>query len=155
MYIYTDSYSICLHLLIDLSHEKLWELWEKLPEVPLTEAQKQEKARNPPKPVKIDYSMSAVLRILQCDNTIKSDPDIPDNKSADKRRSSDVILVERHTDDDLKDLQDPDPEDIEFQMNRLSQGELTKEEKKRWRRRYRGEAVFMVIYITLCVNVLL
>ena len=63
--------------------------------------------------------------------------------------------MERHTDDDLKDLQDPDPEDIEFQMNRLSQGELTKEEKKRWRRRYRGEAVFMVIYITLCVNVLL
>ena len=155
MYIYTDSYSICLHLLIDLSHENLEKIWEKLPEVPLTEAQKQEKARNPPKPVKIDYSMSAVLRILQCDNTIKSDPDIPDNKSADKRRSSDVILVERHTDDDLKDLQDPDPEDIEFQMNRLSQGELTKEEKKRWRRRYRGEAVFMVIYITLCVNVLL
>ena len=155
MYIYTDSYSICLHLPIDLSHENLEKIWEKLPEVPLTEAQKQEKARNPPKPVKIDYSMSAVLRILQCDNTIKSDPDIPDNKSADKRRSSDVILVERHTDDDLKDLQDPDPEDIEFQMNRLSQGELTKEEKKRWRRRYRGEAVFMVIYITLCVNVLL
>ena len=155
MYIYTDSYSICLHLLIDLSHENLEKIWEKLPEVPLTEAQKQEKARNPPKPVKIDYSMSAVLRILQCDNTIKSDPDVPDNKSADKRRSSDVILVERHTDDDLKDLQDPDPEDIEFQMNRLSQGELTKEEKKRWRRRYRGEAVFMVIYITLCVNVLL
>ena len=155
MYIYTDSYFICLHLLIDLSHENLEKIWEKLPEVPLTEAQKQEKARNPPKPVKIDYSMSAVLRILQCDNTIKSDPDIPDNKSADKRRSSDVILVERHTDDDLKDLQDPDPEDIEFQMNRLSQGELTKEEKKRWKRRYRGEAVFMVIYITLCVNVLL
>ena len=147
MYIYTDSYFICLHLLIDLSHENLEKIWEKLPEVPLTEAQKQEKARNPPKPVKIDYSMSAVLRILQCDNTIKSDPDIPDNKSADKRRSSDVILVERHTDDDLKDLQDPDPEDIEFQMNRLSQGELTKEEKKRWKRRYRGEAVFMVIYI--------
>ena len=131
------------------------EFRNKLPEELLTEEQKQEKKTNQPTPIKIDYSMSAVLRTLQCDNTIKSDPDIPDNKSADKRRSSDVILVERHTDDDLKDLQDPDPEDIEFQMNRLSQGELTKEEKKRWRRRYRGEAVFMVIYITLCVNVLL
>ena len=131
------------------------ECWRKLPKEPLTEEQKQEKIKNPPTPVKIDYSMSAVLRTLQVNNSIKSDPDVPDNKSEDKRRSSDVILVERHTDDDLKDLQDPDPEDIEFQMNRLSQGELTKEEKKRWRRRYRGEAVFMVIYITLCVNVLL
>ena len=91
--------------------------------------------------------MSAVLRNLQVDNNIKSDPDASDNKSADKRRSSDVILVERHTDDDIKDLQDPDPEDIEFQMSRLQNGELTKEEKKRWKRRYRGEAVFMVIYI--------
>ena len=140
-----------MHLSIDLNGE----FRNKLPEELLTEEQKQEKKTNQPTPIKIDYSMSAVLRTLQCDNTIKSDPDIPDNKSADKRRSSDVILVERHTDDDLKDLQDPDPEDIEFQMNRLSQGELTKEEKKRWRRRYRGEAVFMVIYITLCVNVLL
>ena len=140
-----------MHLSIDLNDE----FRNKLPEELLTEEQKQEKILNPPTPIKIDYSMSAVLRTLQCDNTIKSDPDVPDNKSADKRRSSDVILVERHTDDDLKDLQDPDPEDIEFQMNRLSQGELTKEEKKRWRRRYRGEAVFMVIYITLCVNVLL
>ena len=99
--------------------------------------------------------MSAVLRTLQVHNGIKSDPDVPDNKSEDKRRSSDVILVERHKDDDIKDLQDPDPEDIEFQMNRLSQGELTKEEKKRWKRRYRGEAVFMVIYNTNCINVLL
>ena len=140
-----------MHLSIDLNDE----FRNKLPKELLTEEQKQEKILNPPTPIKIDYSMSAVLRTLQCDNTIKSDPDVPDNKSADKRRSSDVILVERHTDDDLKDLQDPDPEDIEFQMNRLSQGELTKEEKKRWRRRYRGEAVFMVIYITLCVNVLL
>ena len=140
-----------MHLSIDLNDE----FRNKLPEELLTEEQKQEKILNPPTPIKIDYSMSAVLRTLQCDNTIKSDPDVPDNKSADKRRSSDVILVERHTDDDLKDLQDPDPEDIEFQMNRLSQGELTKEEKKRWKRRYRGEAVFMVIYITLCVNVLL
>ena len=140
-----------MHHYIDLNDE----FRNKLPEERLTEEQKQEKILNPPTPIKIDYSMSAVLRTLQCDNTIKSDPDVPDNKSADKRRSSDVILVERHTDDDLKDLQDPDPEDIEFQMNRLSQGELTKEEKKRWRRRYRGEAVFMVIYITLCVNVLL
>ena len=131
------------------------EFRRKLPEERLTEEQKQEKLLNPPTPVKIDYSMSAVLRNLQVDNNIKSDPDASDNKSADKRRSSDVILVERHTDDDLKDLQDPDPEDIEFQMNRLSQGELTKEEKKRWKRRYRGEAVFMVIYLTLCVNVLL
>ena len=139
-----------MHLSIDLNDE----FRNKLPEELLTEEQKQEKILNPPTPIKIDYSMSAVLRALQCDNNIKSDPDVPDNKSADKRRSSDVILVERHTDDDLKDLQDPDPEDIEFQMNRLSQGELTKEEKKRWRRRYRGEAVFMVIYITLCVNVL-
>ena len=140
-----------MHLSIDLNDE----FRNKLPEELLTEEQKQEKILNPPTPIKIDYSMSAVLRTLQCDNTIKSDPDVPDNKSADKRRSSDVILVERHTDDDLKDLQDPDPEDIEFQMNRLSQGELTKEEKKRWKRRYRGEAVFMVIYLTLCVNVLL
>ena len=140
-----------MHLSIDLNDE----FRNKLPEELLTEEQKQEKILNPPTPIKIDYSMSAVLRTLQCDNTIKSDPDVPDNKSADKRRSSDVILVERHTDDDLKDLQDPDPEDIEFQMSRLSQGELTKEEKKRWKRRYRGEAVFMVIYLTLCVNVLL
>ena len=130
------------------------EFRRKLPEERLTEEQKQEKLLNPPTPVKIDYSMSAVLRNLQVDNNIKSDPDASDNKSADKRRSSDVILVERHTDDDIKDLQDPDPEDIEFQMSRLQNGELTKEEKKRWRRRYRGEAVFMVIYITLCVNVL-
>ena len=150
MYIYTDSYCICLHLLIDLSHE----FREKLPEVLLTEEQKQEKVLNPPTPVKIDYSMSAVLRTLQ-NNSIKSDPDVPDNKSADKRGSSDVILVERHTDDDIKDLQDPDPEDIEFQMSRLQNGELTKEEKKRWKRRYRGEAVFMVIYNTNCINVLL
>ena len=140
-----------MHLSIDFNDE----FRNKLPEELLTEEQKKQKLLNPPTPIKIDYSMSAVLRTLQCDNTIKSDPDVPDNKSADKRRSSDVILVERHTDDDLKDLQDPDPEDIEFQMNRLSQGELTKEEKKRWKRRYRGEAVFMVIYLTLCVNVLL
>ena len=130
------------------------EFRRKLPEERLTEEQRQEKLLNPPTPVKIDYSMSAVLRNLQVDNNIKSDPDASDNKSADKRRSSDVILVERHTDDDIKDLQDPDPEDIEFQMSRLQNGELTKEEKKRWKRRYRGEAVFMVIYITLCVNVL-
>ena len=127
----------------------------KLPEEPVTEEQKQEKLLNPPSPVKIDYSMSAVLRLIMVDNGIKSDPDVPDNKSADKCRSSDVILVERHKDDDLKDLQDPDPEDIEFQMSRLSQGELTKEEKKRWKRRYRGEAVFMVIYITKCIHILL
>ena len=132
-----------MHLSIDLNDE----FRNKLPEELLTEEQKQEKILNPPTPIKIDYSMSAVLRTLQCDNTIKSDPDVPDNKSADKRRSSDVILVERHTDDDLKDLQDPDPEDIEFQMSRLQNGELTKEEKKRWKRRYRGEAVFMVIYM--------
>ena len=124
------------------------EFRNKLPEERLTEEQKQEKILNPPTPIKIDYSMSAVLRTLQVDNTIKPDPDVPNNKSADKRSSSDVILVERHTDDDLKDLQDPDPEDIEFQMSRLKNGELTKEEKKRWKRRYRGEAVFMVIYIT-------
>ena len=90
--------------------------------------------------------MSAVLRTLQVDNTFKPDPDVPNNKSADKRSSSDVILVERHIDDDLKNLEDPDPEDVEFQMSRLQNGELTKEEKKRWKRRYRGEAVFMVIY---------
>ena len=131
------------------------ECWRKLPKEPLTEEQKQEKINNPPTPVKIDYSMSAVLRTLQVNNSIKSDPDVLDNKSEDKRRSSDVILVERHTDDDIKNLQDPDPEDIEFQMSRLQNGELTKEEKKRWKRRYRGEAVFMVIYITPCVNVLL
>ena len=141
------SYSICSHLLIDLNEETLKDLRRKLPKEPLTEEQKQEKIKNPPTPVKIDYSMSAVLRTLQVNNSIKSDPDVPDNKSEDKRRSSDVILVERHKDDDIKDLQDPDPEDIEFQMNRLSQGELTKEEKKRWKRRYRGEAVFMVIYM--------
>ena len=133
-----------MHLSIDLNDE----FRNKLPEEPLTEDQKQEKIRNPPTPIKIDYSMSAVLRTLQVDNTIKPDPDVPNNKSADKRSSSDVILVERHTDDDLKDLQDPDPEDIEFQMSRLKNGELTKEEKKRWKRRYRGETVFMVIYIT-------
>ena len=131
------------------------EFRKKLPEEPLTEEQKQEKILNPPTPVKIDYSMSAVLRLIMVDNGIKSDPDVPDNKSADKCRSSDVILVERHKDDDIKDLQDPDPEDIEFQMSRLSQGELTKEEKKRWKRRYRGEAVFMVIYITKCIHILL
>ena len=140
-----------LHLFIDFNDE----FRRKLPKEPLTEEQKQEKIKNPPTPVKIDYSMSAVLRTLQVNNGIKSDPDVPDNKSEDKRRSSDVILVERHKDDDIKDLQDPDPEDIEFQMNRLSQGELTKEEKKRWKRRYRGEAVFMVIYNTNCINVLL
>ena len=140
-----------LHLFIDFNDE----FRRKLPKEPLTEEQKLEKLRNPPTPVKIDYSMSAVLRTLQVNNGIKSDPDVPDNKSEDKRRSSDVILVERHKDDDIKDLQDPDPEDIEFQMNRLSQGELTKEEKKRWKRRYRGEAVFMVIYNTNCINVLL
>ena len=131
------------------------EFRKKLPEEPLTEEQKQEKRLNPPTPVKIDYSMSAVLRLIQLDNGIKSDPDIPDNKSVDKGRSSDVILVERHIDDDLKDFQDPDPEDIEFQMNRLTKGELTKEEKKRWKRRYRGEAVFMVIYITKSIHILL
>ena len=140
-----------LHHSIDFNDE----FRRKLPKEPLTEEQKKEKIKNPPTPVKIDYSMSAVLRTLQVNNSIKSDPDVPDNKSEDKRRSSDVILVERHKDDDIKDLQDPDPEDIEFQMNRLSQGELTKEEKKRWKRRYRGEAVFMVIYNTNCINVLL
>ena len=64
-----------------------------------------------------------------------------------ERRDSEngeVILVERHVDEDLKDVDDPDPNDIEFQNQRLSHGELTKEEKKRWKRRYKGEAVFMV-----------
>ena len=64
-----------------------------------------------------------------------------------ERRDSDnaaVVLVERHIDDDLKDHVDPDPDDINFQDARLREGELTKDEKKRWKRRYRGEAVFMV-----------
>ena len=69
-----------------------------------------------------------------------------------ERRDSgtgDVLLVERHLDDDLRDVVDPDPNDIEFQSKRLKQGELTKKEKKRWKRRYKGEAVFMVGRIKL------
>ena len=111
-----------------------------------SEDEKKERQENPPAPVKIDYSITKVIRILQMSDR-KSDLDDRDNKREKRRDSeskSEVILVERHIDEDLKDHVDPDPDDIEFQDARLREGELTKEEKKRWKRRYKGEAVFMV-----------
>ena len=92
----------------------------------------------------MDYSITKVIRHLKMNNR---ESELGDIKR--ERRDSDnsaVVLVERHIDDDLKDHVDPDPDDIEFQDARLREGELTKDEKKRWKRRYRGEAVFMVIY---------
>ena len=88
-----------------------------------------------------DTSISKVIRLLKM-NDRQSELGV----KRERRNSGtgDVLLVERHLDDDLKDVVDPDPNDIEFQNQRLTHGDLTKDEKKRWKRRYKGEAVFMV-----------
>ena len=112
-----------------------------------SEEEKKERQENPPinnPPVKVDYSITNVIRILKMSDK-QPDRDDRDIKREKRRDSDEVILVERHIDEDLKDHVDPNPDDIEFQDARLREGELTKEEKKRWKRRYKGEAVFMVI----------
>ena len=86
-----------------------------------------------------------MIRLLRM-NDRQSELDIVKRERRESE-NGDVILVERHEDEDLKDVTDPDPNDIEFQNQRLSHGELTKDEKKRWKRRYKGEAVFMVCNI--------
>ena len=105
----------------------------------------QRKSEPPPEPVKVDWSISKVIRLLRM-NDRQSELDVVKRERRESE-NGDVILVERHDDDDLKDVTDPDPDDIEFQNQRLSHGELTKDEKKRWKRRYKGEAVFMVCKI--------
>ena len=85
----------------------------------------------------MDFSVSKVIQLLRM-NDRQSELEIK------KERTEAVILVERHADEDLMDVVDPDPNDIEFQESRLKIGDLTKDEKKRWKRRYKGEAVFMV-----------
>ena len=109
--------------------------------LPKDDKEKEERKSEPQTPVKIDFSVSKVIRLLRMKDR-ESELDIKKEKTGS--RNGDVILVERHADDDLKDVVDPDPNDIEFQESRLKIGDLTKDEKKRWKRRYRGEAVFMV-----------
>ena len=131
---------ISLNFIVDCSRE----FRKTLPREELTEEEKKEKQANAPTPVKIDYSITKVIRILKM-NDRQSDLDVREiKKEGRSSRGSDTILVERHIDDELKDHVDPDPDDAEFQAKRLSQGELTKDEIKRWKRRYRGEAVFVV-----------
>ena len=86
-----------------------------------------------------------MIRLLRM-NDRQSELDVVKRERRESE-NGDVILVERHEDEDLKDFTDPDQEDIEFQNQRLKHGELTKDEKKRWKRRYKGEAVFMVCKI--------
>ena len=118
-----------------------------MPKEELTEEERQERQANASSGVKVDYSITKVIRILKMDRQ----SDVDDRRSRENRdrrdsgRGSKVLLVERHTDDDdLRDHVEPNPEDEAFQMQRLEFGELTKDEKKRWKRRYKGEAVFMV-----------
>ena len=120
---------------------------KNLPEKELTEEERQQRQANASSGVKVDYSISKLIRNLKMDRQ----SDVDDRRSRESRdrrdsgRGSKVLLVERHTDDDdLRDHVEPNPEDEAFQMQRLEFGELTKDEKKRWKRRYKGEAVFML-----------
>ena len=108
------------------------------------EREERKRERQSEEPVHLTYydtSVSKVIRLLQM-NDRQSELGV--KRERKNSGSGDVLLVERHLDDDLRDVVDPDPNDIEFQNKRLKHGELTKEEKKRWKRRYKGEAVFMV-----------
>ena len=108
------------------------------------EREERKRERQSEEPVHLTYydtSVSKIIRLLQM-NDRQSELGV--KRERRNSGSGDVLLVERHLDDDLRDVVDPDPNDIEFQSKRLKHGELTKEEKKRWKRRYKGEAVFMV-----------
>ena len=130
------------------------EFRKTLPRHELTEEEKEEKRQNQPSPVRMDYSITKVIRHLKM-NDRQSELDVIKRERRDSDNSA-VVLVERHIDDDLIGHVEPDPDDINFQEARLREGELTKEEKKRWKRRYRGEAVFMVkiydIIYHICVS---
>ena len=108
------------------------------------EREERKRERQSEEPVHLTYydtSVSKVIRLLQM-NDRQSELGV--RRERRNSGSGDVLLVERHLDDDLRDVVDPDPNDIEFQNQRLTHGDLTKDEKKRWKRRYKGEAVFMV-----------
>ena len=134
----------CLFFILFLDWSR--EFRKTLPREELTEEEKLEIRQKQDPPVKPDYSITKVIRHLKM-NDGQSDLDarpIKRERGRDSLSDSEVLLVERNVDDDLKDHVDPDPDDLDFQEARLSQGELTKDEKKRWKRRYKGEAVYMV-----------
>ena len=117
------------------------EFRKTLPREELTEEEKLEIRQKQDPPVKPDYSITKAIRHFKSDLDARP---IKRERGRDSLSDSEVLLVERNVDDDLKDHVDPDPDDLDFQEARLSQGELTKDEKKRWKRRYKGEAVYMV-----------
>ena len=121
------------------------EFRKNLPREERTEEERQAAMANPQPPVRVDYSITKVINLLKEDRQYDSDSSRGErSKEVKGERDSDVTLVERHADDDLKDHEEPDPNDIVYQNDRMRFGDLTREEKKRWKRRYKGEAVFMV-----------
>ena len=108
------------------------------------EREERKRERQSKEAVNLTYYDTSIFKVIRLLRTNDRQSELDVKRERRDSGTGDVLLVERHLDDDLRDVVDPDPNDIEFQNKRLKHGDLTKEEKKRWKRRYKGEAVFMV-----------